>query len=90
MKKRILALLTGTLLGAFLLPIKTNTAPYLNSGVVTETGLETVTFSDRNGNLWRYYGSGPQEGDTVVVIMDNSETEMVYDDVVTSVLYIGR
>lgn len=66
---------------------------YPNAGKIESVNIpdDTVTICDESGNLWDFYGVEDwQEGDKVAMIMSDNRTEIIYDDEIVDVRYIGR
>lgn len=90
------ALLIATALIGKSTPMKVNvTEPfhyYAKTCMVTEINPETdkVTAEDCNGNTWEFYGIEDWlPGDICSVVMDDKETENIYDDEIVNVRYSG-
>ena len=62
--------------------ININNNNYTREGVVvaTHTSTEEVIIVDTTGNEWCFYGVGYEEGDTVTMTMNNSNTDNISDD----------
>ncbi len=66
---------------------------YPNAGIITKTDWETdtvyvTTFFD--DNVWTFEGIEDFSiGDIVALIMDNVNTDIIYDDVIIMVKYLG-
>ena len=61
---------------------------YIREGVVvaTHTSNEEVIVVDTIGNEWCFYGVGYEEGDTVIMTMDNNNTNnIINDDIIKNV-----
>ena len=61
---------------------------YTREGVVvaTRTSNEEVIVIDTTGNEWCFYGVGYEEGDTVIMTMDNNNTDnIINDDIIKNV-----
>ena len=66
---------------------------YPNCGVVTKLDYQEdiVYFTDCVGIIWGFYGIEDwQLGDVVAVIMDDVDTEIIYDDEIIMAVYCGR
>ena len=62
---------------------------YTREGVVvaTHASNEEVIVVDTTGNEWCFYGVGYEEGDTVIMIMDNNNTDnIINDDIIKNVI----
>ena len=55
---------------------------YTREGIViaTHASNEEVIIVDTAGNEWCFYGVGYEEGDTVTMTMNNSNTDNIIDD----------
>ena len=54
--------------------------------VVTHAPNEEVIVVDTTGNEWCFYGVGYEEGDTVIMTMDNNNTDnIINDDIIKNV-----
>lgn len=55
---------------------------YIREGVVvaTHASNEEVIVIDTTGNEWCFYGVGYEEGDTVIMTMDNNNTDNIIND----------
>ena len=66
---------------------------YPQCGVVTEVDSEKdiVTFETfTTGILWSFYGAEDwQPGDVVAAIMDDNNTDLIFDDEIVTVRYCG-
>ena len=62
--------------------ININNNNYTREGVVvtTHASNEEVIVIDTTGNEWCFYGVGYEEGDTVTMTMNNSNTDNIIDD----------
>lgn len=62
---------------------------YVRSGIVTEVNHveDTVTFEDKAGNLWAFYGTeGWAEGRALIALMNrNGTATLMYDDTIVAV-----
>ena len=61
---------------------------YTREGVVvaTHASNEEVIIVDTTGNEWCFYGVGYEEGDTVIMTMDNNNTDnIINDDIIKNV-----
>ena len=61
---------------------------YIREGVVvaTHTSNEEVIVVDTTGNEWCFYGVGYEEGDTVLMTMDEHDTDnIITDDIIKHV-----
>ena len=61
---------------------------YIREGVViaTRASTEEVIIVDTTGNEWCFYGVGYEEGDTVIMTMDNNNTNnIINDDIIKNV-----
>ena len=61
---------------------------YIREGVViaTRASTEEVIIVDTTGNEWCFYGVGYEEGDTVIMTMDNNNTDnIINDDIIKNV-----
>lgn len=80
---------------AVIIPVPSNaenTNLYPLCGVVVEVNhfSNTVTIRDFTGNLWSFYGAEDWAcGDIAACIMDDMNTEIIYDDMIISVRYCG-
>jgi len=64
---------------------------YPLSTTITKINNDTVTVKDSNGNLWSFDGAEDWEiNDSCVLIMDDSNTKDIRDDVIISTRYQGR
>ena len=66
-------------------PINNN---YTREGIVvaTHASNEEVIIVDTIGNEWCFYGVGYEEGDTVIMTMDNNNTDnIINDDIIKNV-----
>ena len=59
---------------------------YIREGVVVaiDTSNEEVIVVDTTGNEWCFYGVGYEEGDTVIMIMDNNNTDNIIKNVIVN------
>lgn len=66
---------------------------YPNAGIITKIDWETDTVYVTtlfDGNVWVFEGIEDfSVGDVVALIMDDVGTEIIYDDVITMVRYLG-
>lgn len=65
---------------------------YAKSTIVVDVDYEkdAVTVKDFNGNLWRFIGCEDwEEGDICALLMDDSKTESIFDDVIVKSFYNG-
>ena len=54
--------------------------------VATHASNEEVIVVDTTGNEWCFYGVGYEEGDTVIMTMDNNNTDnIINDDIIKNV-----
>ena len=52
--------------------------------------LDRVTIKDSNGNLWQFNGAEDYEvGDLCSCVMNDHNTELIFDDEIVSVQYAG-
>ena len=61
---------------------------YTREGIVvaTHASNEEVIIVDTTGNEWCFYGVGYEEGDTVIMTMDNNNTDnIINDDIIKNV-----
>ena len=61
---------------------------YTREGVVvaTHASNEEVIIVDTTGNEWCFYGVGYEEGDTVIMTIDNNNTDnIINDDIIKNV-----
>ena len=61
---------------------------YIREGVVMaiHTSNEEVIVVDTIGNEWCFYGGGYEEGDIVIMTMDNNNTDnIINDDIIKNV-----
>ena len=55
--------------------------------VVTHASNEEVIVVDTTGNEWCFYGVGYEEGDTVIMTMDNNNTDnIINDDIIKNII----
>ena len=62
---------------------------YIREGVVvaTHASNEEVIIVDTTGNEWCFYGVGYEKGDTVIMTMDNNNTDnIINDDIIKNVI----
>ena len=62
---------------------------YIREGVVVaiHASNEEVIIVDTTGNEWCFYGVGYEEGDTVIMTMDNNNTDnIINDDIIKNVI----
>ena len=82
-------MLIATIFGGVRIVRLTNTNNnYIREGVVvaTHTSNEEVIVVDTTGNEWCFYGAGYEEGDTVIMTMDNNNTDnIINDDIIKNV-----
>ena len=68
--------------------ININNNNYIREGVVVamHVSTEEVVIVDTTGNEWCFYGVGYEEGDTVIMTMDNNNTDnIINDDIIKNV-----
>ena len=68
--------------------ININNNNYTREGIVIATyaSTEEVIVVDTTGNEWCFYGVGYKEGDTVIMTMDNNNTDnIINDDIIKNV-----
>ena len=68
--------------------ININNNNYTREGVVVaiDTSNEEVIILDIIGNEWCFYGVGYEEGDIVIMTMDNNNTDnIINDDIIKNV-----
>lgn len=58
---------------------------YTKTAVVTEVN-NIVTVVDKDGEEWQFEGDGFEEGDTVILLIDDNDTETKYDDIIVDAI----
>ena len=90
----IIAMFIGSCLGGWLVQENySNVHEYALTTVVVELDQENdeVICADFNGNEWAFTEIGDwMIGDIAAMIMDNNNTDIIYDDEIVSVKYNGR
>ena len=92
MKKMIIIALLITasfLLGAY---SRDNSKEYPTCGIIVDVNYDTdvATFEDFNGFQWSFYGVEDwMTGDIIAVIMNDNNTETIFDDKIVDYKYCG-
>lgn len=58
---------------------------YTKTAVVTEAE-NVITVVDTDGEEWQFDGEGWKEGDVIILLIDNNNTETKYDDIIVDVI----
>lgn len=83
---------TIAVLAMLVVPAKAEVYP--DAGIVScidDDGLVTVTEFGGSGNLWQFYceSNDYMVGDVVALLMDDDDTEEVWDDTIVDHRYVG-
>ena len=84
----VIVMLVVTILGGATIARLINNN-YTREGAViaTHASNEEVIIVDTTGNEWCFYGVGYEEGDTVIMTMDNNNTDnIINDDIIKNVI----
>ena len=58
---------------------------YTKTAVVTEAE-NVITVVDTDGEEWQFDGEGWKEGDVIILLIDDNNTETKYDDIIVDVI----
>lgn len=58
---------------------------YTKTAVVTEAE-NVITVVDTDGEEWQFNGEGWKEGDVIILLIDDNNTETKYDDIIVDVI----
>lgn len=58
---------------------------YTKTAVVTEAE-NIITVVDTDGEEWQFDGEGWKEGDVIILLIDDNNTETKYDDIIVNVI----
>ncbi len=58
---------------------------YTKTAVVTEAE-NVITVVDTDGEEWQFDGEGWKEGDIIILLIDDNNTETKYDDIIVDVI----
>lgn len=86
LNKSLIFFISIALVSAIIINLWEGSRYYIREGVVTSTTRETVTVNDGLGMEWELRSTGYQEGDKVILEVDDNVTDDVRDDVVTKIL----
>lgn len=58
---------------------------YTKTAVVTEAE-NVITVVDTDGEEWQFDGEGWKDGDVIILLIDDNNTETKYDDIIVDVI----
>lgn len=73
----------------FPIALQENAEHYEIAGVVDEINPETgwITLVDAYGEMWVYEGEGLEEGQPVIIVFNDMNTDDIYDDEIIQIIF---